>query len=131
MILSGLGKQTCAVSDGGEGVLPPPPIPRVHVGSLYRGRGYVGVGRNVWFGADGRAGGQANGRAGGRPTGRPAGRLAGRLAVGARPARRRQMSKEYVLRWAGRPMYQWKKVCTSGKSMYKWKKDMYQWKRSM
>ena len=73
MILSGLGKQTCAVSDGGEGVhppTPPPPIPRVHVGSSYRGRGYVGVGGNVWVGADGRTGGRAE-----RSTARP---LAGR-----------------------------------------------------
>ena len=62
MILSGLGKQTCAVSDGGEGVHPPTPIPRVDVGSSYRGRGYVGVGRNVWVGADGRTGGRTGGR---------------------------------------------------------------------
>ena len=65
MILSGLGKQTCAVSDGGEGVHPPtPPCPfrasmlAVHtaaVGTSVSG-GMYGSGRT-----DGRAGGRAAG----------------------------------------------------------------------
>ena len=59
----------------------PPPIPPVHVGSSYRDRGYVGVGRNLWVGADGRAGGRTGGRAGGAELRRRGGRPAGRLAA--------------------------------------------------
>ncbi len=59
----------------------PPPIPPVHVGSFYRDRGYVGVGRNLWVGADGRAGGRTGGRAGGAELRRRGGRPAGRLAA--------------------------------------------------